>query len=239
MRTDGAPAGPAELNRVRVEVSDRFAHIDQHFEAQVVGVARTVRDIYANSLGDLVPRSDAPLEDLRLLAARIRAGEEPAPNLADALDELSSVSFSYRTHLYPEVRRVIREFLSWTRRDPETGQLVPLVTVEPTDEGARQLMQVIRQQAQQVALHSRSELIRRAQTPALLTHAVTEHFADRVMRKGDQSRAEFQKVCRSYRDTIWPGEFEGFISVRKSSAAIRQTHRRLVDELDMLNQETQ
>lgn len=233
-RAGGSPAVlQEELNRIRVDVSEYFSGLDSYFNKEVRELAARVRQELANSLGELVPITDDPVGDLRRFADLVESGDEPAAQFADSLREFTGTTFSYRMSLYPEVREVVNSYLQVQWVNPDTGQSESIRPFPVTSKGAEDLIHELRTRAHQVAFNSKQELLTRAQTPARLMHAVTERLSDRLLR-GEQWRPEFNGVARSYRDTIWPGEFDSFLATRRSSANLRSSVKGLEETLQTL-----
>ena len=229
MQRDAGSGGvlQAELNRVRVKVSEFFADLDNYFDDEVAELAAAVVTILRDVLGPrIVPSTEDPRQDLFRVAATAEDGEEAAVQFATSLREFAETKFSYRMSLYPYVRDVVDMFLQSQWRNPETGEDESIGAFQVSEEGARGLIREVQNRAEQFAFRCQQELLSLAETPARLMHAVTEQLTDRLLR-GDRSLAELAMLTRSYRDDIWPGEFEAFLSARAASAAIRQHVREL------------
>ncbi len=222
-RAKGSPAVmQEELNRIRVDISEHFSGLDNYFNKEVIELAARVRAELAESLGQLVPSTEDPVADLRQFADIVEQGDEPAILFADALREFTATTFSYRMSLYPEVREVVNTYLQVQWGNAETGMQESVRPFDVTSRGAQELIHEVKTRAHQVAFNSKQELLVRAQTPARLMHAVTERLTDRLLRS-EQWRPEFNGIARSYRDTIWPGEFDSYLATRRSSANLRSS----------------
>jgi hypothetical protein len=219
-----------EINRIRVEISNRFAKLDAYFAAKLEDMWAAVGNVLGDHLGDLLNGLHG-VEALRRLKDLLRDAAEPCPTLSDAISDLLELRLEYRTHLHPRVRKEL-DCLNLEIVDQTTGEVrnQALVDAKKSDRGEN-LFNVIRQLAEQAAYETKKALVRDALAPALVLHAGAEQFVDTFIRSGDSKR-EFQRLARSYRDEIWPGDFSGldeanarFANVAKAIRSVRELIR--------------
>lgn len=195
-----------ELNRIRVEVSRRYAAIDNF-------LARRVEELWSKIAGILGKNSGGLLGDGSGQARLARFGQalagasEPCPSLGDAVTALLGLRIEYRTHLHPRVRRVL-DLLHPQQRDTRSGDIGPLLLVEVSERGVDVAARRLSQLAEQAVYETQKALLADLALPALILHAAAEQFEDALVRGGDSDR-EFRRLARSYRDEIWPGVFQG------------------------------
>lgn len=193
-----------ELNRVRVEISNRFEGIDAYFSACVHELWLQVAKILSGQLGKLVDGHDGEAV-LRRFADLLFDAPEPCPRLSSAVHQLLAIRLDYRSQLHPRVRTEL-DALTLQERDRETGYQRNRVVVELSEAGAKQLYYSVVHMAEQAAHLTKKALVREGLTPALVLYAAAEQFEDTLIRSGDSER-EFKRLARSYRDEIWPGVF--------------------------------
>lgn len=198
--------GTAELNRVRVEISRQYTALDLFFQERVEKTWREVAEALAGELGNLLGDRSAR-EALAYLAGLAGEAAEPCQVMQASLEELLALRLDYRTQLHPRVRPEL-DTLNLQVRDPVTGQDVFQVVVPPTEDGAEELYQVVKELAEQAAYRIRVELLKEAVLPGQVLFAAVEQFADALIRSGAAER-EIRQLARSYRDELWVGVFEG------------------------------
>ncbi|MET7780744.1 hypothetical protein ABZT28_34255 [Streptomyces sp. NPDC005388] len=214
MITEGHPAdfaGP-EFNRIRVEISRRFAALDDFFTDRLTDAWDRTAAAIAAECGTLFSESAdgeaAPgREVLDRLAELFDASSQPCPDLAAAVHGLLDVRLEYRTLLYPRVRPDLAP-LNLQVTHPDTGEEMQQVAVPLTEEGADELYGIFNGLAEQAAFRIQKSLLREAAVPAAVVHALVEQFEDTLIRSGT-SVQEFRRFVRSYRNDLWPEEFRG------------------------------
>lgn len=216
-----------ELNRIRVEISNHFSDIDNHFKQSLDEVwAHLVDGILNRHCGNLL-QGQTGRDGLELLGALLRNAQEPCDNLQKAVGDLLSTRLDYRTQLHPKVRRALDE-LEGEVFDPENNQMQARFPVAQSQAGAQELLREITILSNAVLYKARKQLLAEALVPSLVIHAAVEQFDDAWIRSGS-SELEFRRLARCYRDDIWPGEFSGFeaatarvMDVHNAVKAVRQ-----------------
>ncbi|MFJ9344960.1 hypothetical protein [Streptomyces sp. NPDC101237] len=214
MITEGHPAdfaGP-EFNRIRVEISRRFAALDDFFTERLTDAWDRTAAAVAAECGALfaepAPGTAGTGRDLlQRLADLFDASSQPCPDLAAAVHSLLDVRLEYRTLLYPRVRPDLAP-LNLQVTHPDTGEEMQQVAVPLTEEGAEELYGIFNGLAEQAAFRIQKSLLREAAVPAAVVHALVEQFEDTLIRSGT-SPQEFRRFVRSYRNDLWPEEFRG------------------------------
>jgi len=214
MITEGHPAdfaGP-EFNRIRVEISRRFAALDDFFTERLVDAWDRTAAAVTAECGALFPEpSDGEKAPGRAVLSRLAelfdASPQPCPDLAAAVHNLLNVRLEYRTLLYPRVRPDLAP-LNLQVTHPETGEEMQNVAVPLTEAGAEELYGIFNGLAEQAAFRIQKSLLREAAVPAAVVHALVEQFEDTLIRSGT-SVQEFRRFVRSYRSDLWPEEFRG------------------------------
>lgn len=233
MITEGhaaAFAGP-EFSRIRVEISRRFAALDDFFTARLTAAWDRTAAVLAAECGALFQDDDSGQEDsasgsddatatatatpsarsgrdvLAELAELFASSSQPCPGLASAVNSLLDVRLEYRTLLYPRVRPDLAP-LNLQVTHPDTGEQMQQVAVPLTAEGAEHLHELFNSLAEQAAFRIQRSLSQEAAVPAVVIHALVEQFEDTLIRSGT-SVMEFRRFVRSYRNDLWPAEFKG------------------------------
>jgi hypothetical protein len=201
-----------EFNRIRVEVSTRFASLDDFFRVRLQQVWAEVAKAFSGSLGTLLPDPERPdaLSRLRELATD---ADEPCPTISRAIEDLLSVRLEYRYQLYPHVRA---ELDGLQNQQGDTVQ----ITVPVSEAGAEQLYRFLLGRAEQAAFLTKGALLSEAVSPALIFHALVEQFDDTVIRS-EHSAAEFRGLARSYAGEIWPDLYGRQEGARAKIAAVK------------------
>jgi hypothetical protein len=220
-------AGP-ELNRIRVEISKRFAALDDFFSDRVRAAWTAVADIFAAECGALL-EAEAGVDALRHLSSLLRESAQPCPALGQAVDSLLDVRLEYRTMLYPRVRGDLGS-LNLQVTHPVTGQEIQPVAVELNEEGAEELYAILRGLAEQGAFRTRKSLLQESVTPGLVMQAVVEQFEDALIRSGE-SEQEFRRFARSYRNDLWPAEFQGIDEANARYARVTRAMKAIMGDL--------
>lgn len=261
MITEGhaaAFAGP-EFSRIRVEISRRFAALDDFFTARLTDAwDRTAAVIEAEcgalfkddeggkanaapGSGSSGPGAGAgadttarPGRDvLAKLAELFARSSQPCPGLASAVNSLLDVRLEYRTLLYPRVRPDLAP-LNLQVTHPDTGEQMQQVAVPLTEEGAEDLYELFNGLAEQAAFRIQKSLSQEAAMPAAVIHALVEQFEDTLIRSGT-SVQEFRRFVRSYRNDLWPEEFQGIDEANSRFARVV----RVADEISTVIEEEQ
>ncbi|MFJ3761939.1 hypothetical protein [Streptomyces sp. NPDC090080] len=214
MITEGHPAdfaGP-EFNRIRVEISRRFAALDDFFTERLTDAWDRTAEAVAAECGALFAEpapgaAGTGRELLGRLAGLFDESSQPCPDLAAAVHSLLDVRLEYRTLLYPRVRPDLAP-LNLQVTHPDTGEEMQQVAVPLTEEGAEELYGIFNGLAEQAAFRIQKSLLREAAVPAAVVHALVEQFEDTLIRSGT-SPQEFRRFVRSYRNDLWPEEFRG------------------------------
>ncbi|WP_327394607.1 hypothetical protein [Streptomyces phaeochromogenes] len=233
MITEGhaaAFAGP-EFSRIRVEISRRFAALDDFFTARLTAAWDRTAALLAAECGALFKDEGSRQEDsasgsddatatatatpsarsgrdvLAELAELFASSSQPCPGLASAVNSLLDVRLEYRTLLYPRVRPDLAP-LNLQVTHPDTGEQMQQVAVPLTAEGAEHLHELFNSLAEQAAFRIQRSLSQEAAVPAVVIHALVEQFEDTLIRSGT-SVMEFRRFVRSYRNDLWPAEFKG------------------------------
>jgi hypothetical protein len=227
-RNAAAYAGP-ELNRIRVEISKRFAALDDFFSDRVRAAWRAVADIFRAECGALLEDEDGA-DALQHLAGLLHESAQPCPALAQAVDSLLDVRLEYRTMLYPRVRGDLGS-LNLQVTHPVTGQEIQPVAVDLTEEGADELYTILRGLAEQGAYRTRKSLLQESVTPGVVMQAVVEQFEDALIRSG-ASEQEFRRFARSYRNELWPAEFQGIDEANARYARVTRAMTAITGDLE-------
>ncbi|CAM5434351.1 hypothetical protein [Streptomyces aurantiogriseus] len=218
MITEGHPAdfaGP-EFNRIRVEISRRFAALDDFFTERITDAWDRAAAAVAAECGALFSEQAGSEEAdekaggravLSRLAELFEDSPQPCPGLAAAVHNLLDVRLEYRTLLYPRVRPDLAP-LNLQVTHPDTGEEMQHVAVPLTEEGAKELYGIFNGLAEQAAFRIQKSLLREAAVPAAVVHALLEQFEDTLIRSGTSAQ-EFRRFVRSYRNDLWPEEFRG------------------------------
>jgi hypothetical protein len=227
-RNAAAFAGP-ELNRIRVEISKRFAALDDFFSDRVRAAWIAVAEIFRAECGALL-EDEAGADALQHLSRLLHESAQPCPALAQAVDSLLDVRLEYRTMLYPRVRGDLGS-LNLQVTHPITGQEIQPVAVEVTEEGADELYTILRGLAEQGAFRTRKSLLQESVTPGLVMQAVVEQFEDALIRSG-ASEQEFRRFARSYRNELWPAEFQGIDEANARYARVTRAMTAITGDLE-------
>ncbi|MGW7055070.1 hypothetical protein [Streptomyces sp. NPDC054887] len=229
MVTEGhsaAFAGP-EFSRIRVEISRRFSALDDFFTARLTAAWDRAAAVFEAECGALFQRDKRRKADgasgsdgttaspvagsgrevLAELAELFARSSQPCPGLASAVNSLLDVRLEYRTLLYPRVRPDLAP-LNLQVSHPKTGEQMQQVAVALSEEGAEDLYELFGGLAEQAAFRIQKSLSQEAAVPAAVIHALVEQFEDTLIRSGT-SVQEFRRFVRSYRNDLWPQEFQG------------------------------
>lgn len=248
MITEGhaaAFAGP-EFSRIRVEISRRFAAVDDFFTARLTDAWDRTAAVIVAECGALFDHDEPAGTDddagaaappgrdrLARLAELLAKSSQPCPDLASAVDSLLDVRLEYRTLLYPRVRPDLAP-LNLQVTHPDTGEQLQQVAVSLNEEGADELYGLFNGLAEQAAFRIQKALLQEAAVPAAVIHALVEQFEDTLIRSGT-SVQEFRRFVRSYRNDLWPEEFRGIDEANSRFARVV----RVAQEISALIEEEQ
>ncbi|MFI5298550.1 MAG: hypothetical protein ACHREM_10670 [Polyangiales bacterium] len=202
-----------ELNRIRVEISNRFCSVDAALARQVDAVLERFASVFSSRFGEL-PGPGSARERLTRLAVAMDEALTPCPRLAAAIRELLAFRVEYRTQLHPRVRRTL-DMLQPQVRDADTGQMRPLETIGMTDGDVDAGLRRLVIHAQRAVYETKTALYREVMVPSLILHAASEQFDDAFIRSGDSKR-ELKRLTHAYRDEIWPAQFKD-VSIRNAA----------------------
>jgi hypothetical protein len=222
MRVDGnfSPFAAVELNRIRVEISQCYCSLDHYFQGRVEELWNDSAQVFTRHLGELLGAAQG-IEALRLLEKTLFEASEPCPTLSKAVRNLIELKLEYRTHLHPRVREEL-DGLNLEVDDPEAGGRHNQIEAPPISEaGAETLFRNLSQLAEQAAYRTKKALMGDASTPALVLYAAAEQFEDALIRSG-ASENEFQRLAFSFRDEIWPNEYEGIDEANAKFAKVKR-----------------
>ncbi|MBV9312403.1 MAG: hypothetical protein JO100_01425 [Pseudonocardia sp.] len=204
---NAAPFAVDQLNRIRVEVSRRFGTLDDFFTRRLDAVWRRLAEILRKSTGQLLDDSDGE-QALVKFRALLDEGSEPCPALSRAVADVLDIRLDYLTLLYPRIRGQVVDLLNFEVVNPVTDVREPQIVVPTTEEGAQTLYTFIIGRARQAAHVIRNELLSESVAPTLVVQAFVEQFDDALIRSAESKR-DFKRLARSFRDRIWPGLYEG------------------------------
>lgn len=221
-----------ELNRIRVHIGEVYCGLDAHLDAQTISLFDEIGVVISNRCERLLQGRTGG-KALELVADQLGEGDEPAPNLERATRDLLGLKVGYRSHFHPIVRAKL-DILDHQYRDPETNELRPTVELqETTATGAQNLLRDLTNLAIKASGLVRDALLRDAALMGKILHAAAEQFEDSFIRSGT-SETEFARFARSWRDELFPGQFDSTgdsrFDVRDVKQALGAT-RRAIDNL--------
>lgn len=219
-----------ELNRIRVEVSNFFAGLDQHFEQALDTLwGRLADDIISPRCGSLL-HGESGRTALVILGRLMAEAEEQCHVLHQAVQDLLALRLDYRTQLHPKVRITLDDLKNEVN-DPEKGGKTSRFTAEHTPAGIEQLLRDLTGLARAVVYQTRKALLDEAMVPARVIHAAVEQFADALIRSGD-SEKEFRRLARCYCHQIWPDRFAGIKAANARVAAVKNAIKAVRHTID-------
>jgi len=219
-----------ETNRARVEISNRFCAIDGYFDVCTRALWEALGRAVADHLGTLTVGTSGR-DSLERLKQALEGASRPCPTLLQALTDLLALRLDYRTQLHPRVRIELDDLNAQTTH-PETSEVEQRFVQPVTPEGAQRLFVDMSQVARQAAYRTRNGLIQsEGVIPARAIHAAAEHFEDTLIRSGESVR-EIKRFAKSYRDEIWPGEFD---SIDESNARYARVAKGVQTLATMIN----
>lgn len=208
------------FNSARVRIASEFGRLDSYFNnVRVPALLAQIAELLSSHLGTLVPRfhddgaPNAGRKWLGSLKAELAKSTEPAESVTSSLDQLLELRVEFRSLIYPRIRDRL-DPLQPQLPDPETGELVPQIVVEVSEEGASELAAHLARRTRQAAYNTMAAILEDAQEPARVLYAVTELFEDALIRSMD-SEEEFRAIGHTFRDDIWPGVYTGMEAASK------------------------
>lgn len=201
---DKSPAKFAvdQLNSIRVEISEKYCQIDSYLDTKVEDLWVEISRIIRQHTGQLLEGFEDGQESLERFAERLKNGNEPCPKLQKAVEELLSLNISYRTHFHPRVR----EQLDSLNYEDWKQNLQKEYKIGEEQIYSEKLFKRISEIAIQASYETQKALVSETLVPFLILHAAAEQFEDSLIRSGE-SKKEFKRLGRSYRDEIWPSIF--------------------------------
>jgi hypothetical protein len=223
-----------ELNRIRVHIGEVYCRLDGYLAAQTGRLFDEVGGVLEKRCGRLL-QGLTGREALERLAAQFGAGDETCANLQRATRDLVGLKVSYRSHFHPVVRAHL-DVLEQKTWDPQTQKMEDTVSVPGIGEGdVRDLLSQLRLLAIKASASVRDGLLREASLMEKILHAAVEQFDDSFIRSGT-SKKEFARFARSWRDELFPGEFDATtasrLDVRQARSAFAGA-RSAIDNLRM------
>ncbi len=195
-----------ECNRIRVEISNRFAGIDAYFSLALDDLwTQLSNDILNKHLGNLLQGHQGK-DGLQVFAKLLEEGEEPCPTFYQAMQELLGLRLDYRTQLHPRVRASLDDLEGEVADEQNPSVKHARFSGSINEAGAQVLFREISNLARYAIYQTKKALCEEIQVPALVIHAAVEQLDDTLIRSGDSER-EFRRLARSYRDDIWPSTF--------------------------------
>lgn len=201
------PFAIAELHRLRVEVTSRYAQLDEYLnDVLVEEFYGTVCEAFEGTesdgagksgahLGSLLgPADRSPAARIQTLLANFQACDPPVPGLVAAVERLAGIRFDFRLQSYP-----VLHDLSLERR-PKDGVFPP--DFETVDLMYDWFSEVIVQYSHNV----RQALAEDANRQFKVLSGAAVVFEDEIIRSG-RSKRELRNLADGFRDELWPGRF--------------------------------
>jgi hypothetical protein len=207
MQRDNNVAGLAvdEINYARVNISEQYAKVDLHFNEQVDQLWAEISNVLVKETGRLLEDQSGKAA-LETFYHCLDSAEEPCEVLKQAVQDLLSLKIGYRSHFHPLVREKI-DFLNYEVKDPRNGAILSTVNAEVSKQGTEVALNQISNLANKASFEIQQSLIKEANLAMKVFHAAAEQFLDSLIRS-KESKWEFGRLGRSYRDEIWPEEFQ-------------------------------
>lgn len=215
------------FNTARVEISQRFAVIDDLLLRRREQFWEGLMAALGSSLGGLIEHDEAA-QALRGLAARLRWAPNPCGTLADSLDAVLDVRLDYRTRVLPEVRRALRVLY------PRGAEVVALADIPPSGDGAGELFTAISNMSRQVVQDAGSVLAQEPGTTAQVLLAYGEQFEDSFIRS-QRSEDDFLSLAEAFKDQLWPAQTSG---PAVATARVQQARAALIQLKQALGETT-
>jgi hypothetical protein len=180
----------AELARMRLGISDRYAGLDGYLVARMDDLFDQVAGVFVTRLGNLLTGMSGRAA-LRRLAEIAENTAEPCRILPASLRDLLAVPLDYRTHLHPRI-------------GPALDALFPAnAAAARTGEDVQQCLARLQERARRVTDRIRADLLGEPSVPAMVVFAAVEQFADVVTRSA-AARPELHRITSSHRIAVWP-----------------------------------
>ncbi|MBF0227559.1 MAG: hypothetical protein HQK76_19100 [Desulfobacterales bacterium] len=132
-------------------------------------------------------------------------------------------------HMHPRVRKCL-DSLRHEIKD-SSGKVLSQINVQITKEGAEDLFNFLKHRATQAAYETKKELFKEASFINLILHSACEQFEDSLIRSGD-SKKEFKRFARSYKDLLWPDIFK---TIDSQNAYIKELAKRFGSVINILD----
>jgi len=233
---DSGQLATTELNRIRVHIGEVYCGLDMHLAAQTGGLFDEIGGVFVQRCGRLL-RGLSGREALERLAEQLVAGDETCVNLQRATRDLSELKVSYRSHFHPIVRAQL-DILDHQYWDPETQRMERTIRVPGIGEAdARYLLGELRLLAIKASASVRDGLLREASLMEKILHAAAEQFEDSFIRSGT-SEKEFDRFARSWRDELFPGQFDSATASRLDIRQVRTAFAAARSAIDNLKVKT-
>lgn len=229
------PHASRELNRIRVEISHRFAGLDIYLQECTDQAFCDVADALDRAFNTSMVQGDgrARLERFRELLTH---ADEPLPALEGTVVDLLQLKFAYRAQIHPRVRRAL-DGLNVEVVDPQTGERQTQVQpVTPDSKGLESLYQQLQDLAAQAVHFTRKAIVGEAMLPALVLHSAVEQFTDALLRSTESAR-EIRLLVVACEEELWPGATDELRRRGALSGALRKTQRALAEQIKALQGE--
>jgi hypothetical protein len=213
-----------EINYARVNISEQYAKVDLHFNEQVDQLWAEISNVLIKETGRLLEGQSGKAA-LETFYHCLDSAEEPCEVLKQAVQDLLSLKIGYRSHFHPLVREKI-DFLNYEVKDPRNGAILSTVNAEVSKQGAEVALNQISNLANKASFEIQQSLIKEANLAMKVFHAAAEQFLDSLIRS-KESKWEFGRLGRSYRDEIWPEEFQAIDTNNAKIAGVRRAIQNL------------
>jgi hypothetical protein len=222
---NSGPYTVTQLNKIRVQIGNGFAKLNDYFSRRVEEARRQVGVILRDNLGPLLAEVDpaATSGGTDLLKRAVEIFDEPNPpcdSLSEACGFLIDLRLEYRTQFHPQVRELLHE-VTGERPDPGTGDLRPVITVPANAAGALALYEFCTDTAEHAAHEIRKELLAVQVTPLMVIYAAVEQFEDSFIHSGKAER-DFGRLSSAYSDVLWPDAFAGLTEANAHYSKVKR-----------------
>ena len=242
----------AELHRMRVEITKRFAAVDQflneelleHFYDQVCSALagdnhETLDALGYGALAELMPpKTESAEARIRSLVERLEQSEHAIPGITAAFKSLLGIKFDFRMQSYPTIAKVNERFHPHPAEyDLATGKVIK--ESFPPDFGARDVEAMYMWFWELFTRYSydiTKALERDAVDQFRVFEAALELFEDELIRSGTSDQ-EFKAIARGYRDELWPGVFANRNSKSASGRALGAAAQSALDSITELERQ--
>lgn len=190
-----------EFNRIRVDIAHRYCDLDNYFQKIVEDIWTKIRDIFKESLNDLIQiRADeSAKESLERFISQLEL--DGFKNFASSIRNLLNFKLDFSTDIYPRVRANLQYLKkgSW--------ESLGKIERDTKDEDLERIFNTMASEARQASYNLCKAIKEDAKFPAEVCLAGIEIFEDSLIRSGDSDR-EFRQLGRAYKTLIWPEEFK-------------------------------